>query len=73
MLIFGCGPIQLLRGSERINRGAACMLAEHSRGVRCTVLSQVALATPEVAAAERRSAHLLIHDSPERSGEATPG
>lgn len=49
------------------------MLAEHSRGVRCTVLSQVALATPEVAAAERRSAHLLIHDSPERSDEATPG
>ena len=49
------------------------MLAEQSTGVRCTVLSQVALATPKVSAAERRSAHLLIHESPERSSEATPG
>lgn len=75
--MFGCRPIQLLQGQRGLTRGrkrgAACMFAEHSRGVRCAVLSQVALETPKVAAVERRRAQLLINESPERSSEAAPG
>lgn len=41
------------------------------RGVRCTVLSQVALATLEVPAGKRPGAHLLIHVSPEHRCDAT--
>ena len=48
--------------------------AVHARGgVRCAVLSQVALATPKVAAGKRLGAHLFIHVSPERGSDATPG
>ena len=44
--------------------------ARSCRGVRCTELSQVARATPEVPAGKRLRAHLFIHVSPER-GMAT--
>lgn len=43
------------------------------RRVRCTVLSQVAVATPEASAGKRLAAHLNIHVSPERTGDPTPG
>lgn len=49
------------------------MLEEHAEVSRCAVLPQVALATIKVPAAERLSAHLLIHESPEHRGESTSG